>query len=57
MRLNQAAVGGSAIVRSEDTVADGVDSSSLSKDKLGSGSFIRWRLFLCRVLPDSVFTM
>ena len=56
MRLNQAAVGGSTIVRSDVTVADGVDSSSLSKDKLGSGSFTRWRLFLCRVLPDSIFT-
>lgn len=57
MRLKQAAVGGSTIVRSEVTVTDGVDSSSLSKDKLGSGCFICWRLFLHRVLPDSVFTM
>ena len=57
MRLKQAAVGGSTIVRSEITVTDGVNSSSLSKDKLGSGCFIWWRLFLRRVLPDSVFTM
>ena len=57
MRLKQAAVGGSTIVRSEVTVTDGVDSSSLSKDKLGSGCFIWWCLFLRRVLPDSVFTM
>ena len=46
MRLKQAAVGGSTIVRSEVTVTDGVDSSSLSKGKLGSGCFICWRLFL-----------
>lgn len=39
------------------TVTDGVDSSSLSNDKLGSGSFVRWHLFLRRVLPDSVFTI
>lgn len=57
MRLNQAAVEGSTMVRSGVTVTDGVDSSSLSKDKLGSGSFIWCRLFLLRVLPDSVFTM
>lgn len=55
MRLKQAAVGGSTIVRSEVTVTDGVDSSSLSKDKLGSGCFIWWRLFLRRVLPFFFF--
>lgn len=49
MRLNQAAVGGSTMVRSGVTVTDGVDSSSLSKDKLGSGSFIWCRLFLLSV--------
>ena len=43
-------------MRSGVTVADGVDSSSLSIDDLGSGAFIKWRLFLRRVLPDSVFT-
>ena len=57
MRLNQTAVGGSTIASSGVTVADGVDSSSLSNDKLGSGSFVRWHLFLRRVLPDSVFTI
>ena len=44
-------------MRSEVTVADGVHSSSLFNDELGSGSFIRRRLFLRRVFPSERYTI
>ena len=44
-------------MRSEVTVADGVHSSSLFNDELGSGSFIRRRLFLRRVFQSERYTI